>query len=119
MTLGRRRVDTQGVVPDCNNSHFMLKHIPGAMNDEWYIDAALLTLWPPALKTDSTRKGCEILRWAPTPVCLPSVYLMSLHVTKSSRPSSSVFACILQAIKHWEVRTAWERGYMYIRFRQL
>ena len=95
------------------------------------IDAALLTLWPPALKTDSTRKGCEILRWAPTPVCLPSVYLMSLHVTKSSRPSSSVFACdhhpasssvfacILQAIKHWEVRTAWERGYMYIRFRQL
>ena len=26
------------------------------------------------------------------PTCLPSVYLMSLHVTKSSRPSPSVFA---------------------------
>jgi len=25
------------------------------------IDATLLMLWPPALKTDGTRKGCEIL----------------------------------------------------------
>ena len=33
----------------------------------------------------------EIL-WLATPLSLPSVYLMSPHITKSPRPSSSVFA---------------------------
>ena len=31
--------------------------------------------------TDSTRKGFEILRRAPPPACLLSVYLTSTHVT--------------------------------------
>ena len=32
--------------------------------------------------------------WAPPPVCLPSVYLTSLHMTKFPRPSLSVFAYV-------------------------
>jgi len=43
---GWQGVDTQGVVPNSNNSHFMSN---GAMNDEWYLYTALLTLWPQAL----------------------------------------------------------------------
>jgi len=33
----------------------------------------------------------ELLLLGTSPVCLPSVYLMSLHVTKSPRPSPSIF----------------------------
>ena len=39
---------------------------------------------------------CELQRFSTT----PSVYLTSLHMTKSPRPSPSIF-CILQAIKNW------------------
>ena len=40
---------------------------------------------------------------APPPVCLPSVYLMQLHVTRSPRTVSDQIL---------EVGTAWERGYL-------
>ena len=41
--------------------------------------------------------------WAPPPMCLPSLYLTSSHVTRSHRPSPAVF--ILQAMEYWW----WER----------
>ena len=57
------------------------------------IDTALLRLWPLVLGLiRSTIKGFKILHQAPPPMCLPSVYLMSLHVTKAPRPSLSAFA---------------------------
>ena len=39
-----------------------------------------------------TRKCCKSLRWAPPIVCLPCVYLMSPHMTRSPRPSLVIFA---------------------------
>ena len=39
----------------------------------------------------------EILRWAPPPMCLPSVYLTSLHVSTSPRPFPSIFAYCKQS----------------------
>ena len=43
------------------------------------------------------------------PVCLPSVYLTSSHVTRSPRPSPAVFDTGSNEIL--AVGTAWERGY--------
>jgi len=53
-------------------------------------DTVLLTLVS-TLRTNSTRKF-KILHQTLYPVCLPSVYLTKLHVTKSPRSSPSVFA---------------------------
>ena len=72
---------------DHNNSHFAIR--PGVMMTNC-IDTALETLLASEPVMDI--KGFKILHWAPPPVCLPSVYLMSSHVTKSPRPSPSVFA---------------------------
>ena len=41
--------------------------------------------------TDSTRQDVEILHWALPSVCLPCVYLIAPHVTRSPRPSPTVF----------------------------
>ena len=48
--------------------------------------------------------------WAPPPVCLPCVYLMAPHVTRSPRPSPAVFHTGSDQIL--AVVTAWERGYL-------
>ena len=40
--------------------------------------------------TDQLETGI-ISGWAPPPVCLPSVYLMSSHVTRSPRPPPTIF----------------------------
>ena len=48
--------------------------------------------------------------WAPPPVCLPSVYLTSSHVTRSPRPSPAVFHTGSDEIL--AVGMAWERGYI-------
>ena len=57
------------------------------------IDAALRMLLASNSVTGIIRKGFEILCQAPPPVCLPSVYLMSLHVTSSSGPPSIFAYC--------------------------
>ena len=57
-------------------------------------------------ETEIRRKGFEILHQA----YLPSVYLTSLHVTKSPRPSPSTFAYWKRS--NTEVGMAWEWGYL-------
>ena len=61
------------------------------------------------LLMDRTTKGIEILHWAPPPVCLPSVYLMAPHVTRSpSSPPPPRVICLLQILV---VGMTWVRGY--------
>ena len=55
---------------------------------------------------DNTSLGFKIHRQAPPPVCLPSVYQTSPHVTKS--PGLLIRICILQVIKDW--RWEWPRN---------
>ena len=53
------------------------------------MDVALLTLWPPSPRT---RKGFKIPPWVPSP-CVYSLSTWPNHaLTKSPRPSPSVFA---------------------------
>ena len=67
--------------------HISRQFIHGVINDE-YCQTNTLDLHP---LTDITRKGFEILNRPLPPVCLPSVYLMSLHVIKISQAFPSVF----------------------------
>ena len=48
-------------------------------------------------------KGCEILHWAPLPMCLPSAYLISPHVTNYLRPSlyCKRSKTVLISVKSW------------------
>ena len=66
---------------DHNNSRFAIT--PGVVMTNC-IDTALQTLLASEPVMDI--KGFKILHWALPPVHLPSVYLMSSHVTKSPRP---------------------------------
>ena len=59
------------------------------LNNNWRYLANILASNP---KMDITRRGLNILYWPPPPMCLPSVYLTSPHMTGSPRPSPSVFA---------------------------
>jgi len=69
--------------------------IPVDMNNKqcWCL-ANVLTSSP---WTNSIRKDFEILRRASFPVCLPFVYLTSWCVTKSPRPSPSIFVYCKQS----------------------
>ena len=62
------------------------------------IDAALLTLRPPALGLTVQEITSRFLVGHHPPVCLPSVYLMLPHMTRSPRPSPSVFAYCKRSI---------------------
>ena len=53
-------------------------------------------------ETDRRETGI-INGWAPPPLCLPSVYLMSAHVTRYPRPSPAVFEILVMG-------TAWVLG---------
>ena len=57
---------------------------------------------------DGSTQNRYINGWTPPPVCLPSVYLMSSHVTRSPKPSPAVFHTGSNEIL--AVGTAWERG---------
>ena len=71
------------------------------------IDAALWMLCPPSPQMDVHYKGFKILCRAP----LPRVSTIWPPMTKSPRPSSSVFAYLLQSDQRLEVGTAREWGY--------
>jgi len=79
MTSGRQMGDTQGAVPDYNNSPFALTS-PLALQTMSCIDLALRMHLASNSVMDITRKNCEILYQALPLVCLPSVYLMLLQL---------------------------------------
>ena len=72
------RVDTQGTVPDSNNSCFMST----PLNNEQYWHC-LTNVLASSLQTNNATKGFKIRHQTPPLVCLPSVYLTSSHMTKS------------------------------------
>jgi len=88
-------LDRQGV--DRNNPCFELHCL---WRHEWWTVLLMLPCESSFLET--------LCQAPPPPVCLPSVYPMSPQVTKSPRPSPSVFAYHYD--QRLEVGTAWEQG---------
>ena len=84
MTSGRQMVDTREAVPNLYNTCFAvicLCHCEQQMVSIVCLANALISShW-----MDSATQDVEILRWAPPSVCLPCVYLMASHVTRSPR----------------------------------
>jgi len=88
-TSGRQMVvDTQGAVPD-KGSRSPFLYVSHRVRSQEHLQGSINTVH--CLESQGTG------RWPLPPVCLPSVYLMSLHVTKSPRPSPSVFVCCKQS----------------------
>ena len=108
MTSGERHTEG-GAQPFI--TPFSHRSVPGVVNNKRYCLANALTssLW-----TDSTRQDIKIHRWAPPSVCLPCVYLMVPHVTRSPRPSPAAFHT--GSDEMLTVGTAWERGYKKLAF---
>ena len=90
MTSGRQVVDTQKAVPNRYNTCFA-SICPRRCEQRTVLIVCLVNALTSSLWTDSTRHNVEILHWAPPSMCLPCVYLMEPHVTRSPRPSPTVF----------------------------
>ena len=79
---GRHIVNTWGAVI----TPVLHLSIPGVVKKRMVLVICLANALTSSLWTDST-KDIEIICWALPPVCLPSVYLMAVHLTRSPRPS--------------------------------
>ena len=68
---------------------------------------------PPASSrwTDNRNKSFKFFHQAPPSMCLPSVCLTKPHMTKSPRPSPSVFAYCKLSDLILEMGMAWKWGY--------
>jgi len=102
VTLDGHRIDTWGLVFDRNNSCFAFTRL------RRHERRTVLILSCECSGLDNTRKGWPGLiiqerasRFAPPAMCLPFVYLTPPHMTKSPRPSPSIFAYCKSAIKYW------------------
>ena len=94
LTSGRQMVDTQGAVPNRYNTS-LASICPQRCEKQIVSIVCLANALTYSLWTDSTRQDVQILRWAPPSVCLPYVYLMASHMTRSPRPSPAVFGASL------------------------
>ena len=103
MPLCRGQRHRQGAVPNEESQSPFLYVSPRAEGQSVHQDHSLFT----TPGTEQPKQNCYVQAWPP--VGLHSVYLMSPHVTKSPRPSPSVFAYCKQ--QRLEVGTAWDRGY--------
>ena len=106
MPSSRHMVDTRGVVPNeesrrpvlyCPSNGWISEHSQGRRSIPFIVHNA----------GDGSTRNRYFIGWAPPPVCLPSVYLTSLHVTRSPRPSPTAFHTGSDEIL--AVGTAWER----------
>ena len=77
--------------------------IPGKGDKLWNVspqatkDGDKLKYWEWYYLLQTNRKGFELLHLVPRPVYILSVYLTWLHVTRSYRPSPSIFAYCRQS----------------------
>ena len=106
VTSSRQRVDR---CPTIINS-VLCWTVLSAVNCEqyWHCHAN-----PPASShwTDNRNKSFKFFHQAPPSMCLPSVCLTKPHMTKSPRPSPSVFAYCKLSDLILEMGMAWKWGY--------
>ena len=105
MTSGRQRVDRQGAVPGhCNSQTFALTSLEST--EQWAVLMLSFERWSLKFFDQILQEGPwdSLLGTAP---CLSIYHYVTVHVTKSPRPSPSVFAYCKNWRQKWPGNEAW------------